>query len=128
MKPLISLRPLLWFDAITCLGMGALLAAGSGPLSEILGLHPALLMEAGILLLLFGLFVGWAASRHDPSSAARTVLAANMAWVVGSLVLLAGPWARPTSLGIAFMVAQALAVAAIALLQRAATRQPLATA
>jgi hypothetical protein len=122
MKPLIPLRPLLWFDATTCVAMGALLTAAGGPLSAILGLPNFLLVEAGILLLLFALFVGWAATRTDPSSASRIVLAANMGWVIGSLALLAGPWVQPTPLGTAFVAVQALAVSAIALLQWATTR------
>jgi hypothetical protein len=128
MKPLIPLRPLLWFDATTCIAMSALLAAAGGPLSPILGLPNVLLMEAGILLLLFALFVGWAATRTDPSGVARIVLAANIAWVIGSLALLAGPWLQPTLLGTAFVAVQALAVVGIGLLQWAATRPQMATA
>jgi hypothetical protein len=120
MTRMIPLRPLLWFDAVTCAAMGVLLAAGSGPLSALLGLPMALLTEAGIFLLLFSLFVGWTAARPDPSGAVRLLIAANAAWVVGSLAVIAGPWLHPTGLGTAFVAVQATCVTAIALLQSAA--------
>jgi hypothetical protein len=123
MKPIAPLRPLLWFDAATCAATGALLLAATGPMSEVLGLPPFLLTEAGILLMPFALFVAWSASRAEPSGSARLVIAANVAWVVGSLLLVAGPWLSPTSLGTAFVLVQAAAVAGIALLQIAATRR-----
>jgi hypothetical protein len=120
MKPMIPLRPLLWFDAVTCAAMGVLLAAGSGPLSVLLDLPVVLLTEAGVILMLFAVFVGWAATRRDPASAARLVIAANGAWVVGSAAVIAGPWLHPTGMGTAFVAVQAIAVTAIALLQTAA--------
>ncbi len=128
MRPIVPLRPLLWFDAATCAAVGALLLLAGGPLSEVLALPRPLLTEAGILLLPFALFVAWAAGRAEPRGAAKVIVAANVAWVVGSLLLVAGPWLRPTPLGTAFVLVQAAAVAGIALLQAAATRRQPAAA
>ncbi len=120
MKPMIPLRPLLWFDAATCAAMGLLLAFGSGPLSALLHLPAALLTEAGVLLLVFAPFVGWAATRADPAAPARLVIVCNAAWVLASAAVIAGPWLQPAALGTAFIAIQAIAVSAIALLQAAA--------
>ena len=108
--------------------MGALLPSGAKPLSDLLGLPRFLLTEAGILLLPFALVVAWAAKRADRAGPTWVVVGANVAWVVGSLVLVAGPWLQPTPLGTAFVLVQAAAVAGIALLQAAALGQQPATA
>ena len=126
MKLVVPLRSLLWFDVGTCAAMGLLLVAAAMPLSQMLGLSRALLMEAGVALLPFALFVAWAATRPNPARLARLVVAANIGWVVASLAVIAGPWMQPTTLGVTFVAAQAVAVAAIALLQHAASRPTLA--
>ena len=128
MQSPIPLRPLLWFDAATCLAMGTALIAGADPLAQWLGLPRPLLLEAGIILLPFALFVAWAARRADPAAPTRLIVAANAAWSVASLAVVAGPWLQPTPLGTAFVLVQAAAVAGIALLQAAALRPQPATA
>ena len=128
MTPAIPLRALLWFDAATCAAMGLLLTVAAVPLSSMLGLPRILLLEAGIVLLPFALFVAWTATRSEPEGPARLVVAANVAWVIGSVALLAGPWVRPTALGVTFVLIQAVAVAGIALLQAAGTRRQGVTA
>ena len=128
MKAIVPLRPLLWFDATTCAAMGALLLTAGEQLAPSLGLPPFLLTEAGILLLPFAMFVAWASTRREPAGPTRLIVAANIGWVLGSLVLVAGPWLQPTPLGIAFVLVQAAAVGAIASLQTAATRGEAATA
>ena len=122
MFPALSLRPILWFDAATCLAMGALLAVAAGPLSAIFGLPLIFLREAGFFLLIFALFVGWVATRSNPASGARLVAGANIAWAVASIALLATPWTSPTILGVAFVAVQAGAVSIIALVQLRASR------
>lgn len=122
MKALISLRPLLWFDAATCVTMGALLAAAASPLSSLLGLPSVLLQSCAVLLVVFAGFVAFIATRGNPAGGTKLIAAANIAWVVASFVLLAGPWLTPTLLGTAFIAVQALAVAAIAALELAAVR------
>jgi hypothetical protein len=108
------LRPVLLFDAATCLAMGALLVAATGPIAALTDLPPALLREAGILLFPFALFVLWAA-RHGGGWPVQAVAAINLAWVAASFGAIL--WTQPNALGIAFVAAQALAVGAIAALQ-----------
>ena len=55
------LRPVMLFDAATCLAMGGLLVAAAGPIAGLTELPVPLLREAGILLFPFALFVLWAA-------------------------------------------------------------------
>ncbi|HVJ02054.1 MAG TPA: hypothetical protein VM662_07725 [Sphingomonas sp.] len=109
------LRPILRFDAATCAAMGLLLALGADAVAGITALPVPLLREAGIFLLPFAAFVLWAAGRGG-GWPAQTVLAANIAWVAGSLALIASPWGG-NALGIAFVGAQAAAVALLAALQ-----------
>jgi hypothetical protein len=50
------------------------------------------------------------------------VIAGNGAWVAASFALLLTGWVAPTTLGIAFVVVQALAVALLAKLEHGALR------
>lgn len=52
----------------------------------------------------------------------------NVMWTVDSLVLVAGGWVQPTTLGTAFVIGQALAVAALAGAEFAGLRRSLMTA
>lgn len=112
------LRPALLIDAVTCIATGLLLVLAAGPLSALLGLPEMLLREAGIILFPFAAFVLWASRRLD-AGPVRIVIAANAAWVIASIALIAGPWVQPNALGIAFVGFQAAAVAALALAQAA---------
>ena len=124
MNPNILLRRLLLLDAVTCIATGLLLTFGSAMLAAMLRLPAGLLVEAGIALLLFALFVLWASRQADRSPVpAEIVIALNIAWVAASLVLLAGPWVEPNALGTAFVAAQAAAVALLAGLQLIAFRR-----
>ena len=109
------LRPILAFDAATCAAMGLLLALAAEPVAAITALPVPLLREAGILLLPFAAFVLWAAKRGG-GWPVQAVIAANLAWVTASLALIASPWSG-NALGVAFVGAQAAAVALLAALQ-----------
>lgn len=123
------LRRVLAADAASCLGMGVLCAAGAGALAGPLGLPRALLLEAGLVLLLCAAAIGWLASRRDaPRGLVLSVIAGNVAWVLGSLLLLVSPFVAPTTLGGVFVVAQAAAVAALAELEWIGLRRAGATA
>lgn len=124
----IPIRPLLWFDAATCLAMSVLLAIANGPLSALLGLPAVLLQECAVLLVAYAGFVAFVATRTDPTGGTKIVAAGNIVWVAASLALLAGPWAQPTAVGTAFVAVQALAVAGIAALQLAIVRAAPASA
>jgi succinate dehydrogenase hydrophobic anchor subunit len=59
------------------------------------------------------------AVRHTPSMpwAAWTVVLGNAAWVLGSVLLLVAGFEHPTTLGMAYVIAQAVIVAIIAELE-----------
>lgn len=121
MKNLLSLRPLLALDAATCAVMGLALDFGARPLAALTGLPAPLLLYAGISLLPIALFMAVAAWRPH-TFAVRLIILGNAAWVAASLALLVSGWVAPNGLGIAFVMVQALAVAALALLEQAAAR------
>ena len=108
------LRPVLLFDAATCIAMGALLVAAAAPIAGLTELPVPLLREAGILLFPFALFVLWSA-RQGGGLPVRSVAALNLAWVAASFGAIL--WTQPNAFGIAFVAAQALAVGAIAAVQ-----------
>jgi hypothetical protein len=108
------LRPVMLFDAATCLAMGALLAVAAGPIAGLTDLPVPLLREAGIVLFPFALFVLWA-GRQGGGWPVTLVAGLNLAWVAASFGAIA--WTQPNALGTAFVAAQALAVGAIAALQ-----------
>lgn len=119
-----SLRTALALDAAASGAAGAVMLAGAGLLSPLLGLPATLLAVAGALLLPFALAVGLLARRTaPPRGLAWAVVAVNEAWVVASVALLVGPWVAPSALGVAFVVAQAAVVVGFAVLQALALRR-----
>lgn len=109
------LRVALMADAIASGSMGVLLVAGTAPLADWLGLPPALLREVGLLLIPYAGLLAYLAGRATtPRLSARTIVAGNVLWVAGSVLLLASDMVSPTALGIAFVIAQALVVAILA--------------
>jgi hypothetical protein len=112
------LRRILTVDATVSGGFGLLMLLLAGQLVAPLGLPAALSRTLGALLLLFGLAVLALARRPAPPRAGViAVVATNLAWVVASVALLLAGWIELTRLGSAFVLAQALAVAAFAALQ-----------
>jgi hypothetical protein len=125
--PLPSLKSLLVLDAVTCAIMGGVLIPGAGPLAGLTQLPAALLTEAGIILLAVAVFILLVATRRVmPALGVIAVIAGNAFWVVGSLAVLLV--SAPNALGTGFVLAQAVAVAALAALElttwRAAAPSP----
>ena len=122
-----TLRCALRLDALASGATCALLAAAAGPLSPLFGLPQALLFWLGLALMPYVLFLILLARRPTfARGTVRLVIALNLVWVVDSLVLLLSGWVAPTSWGVAFVLAQALAVAAFAGLQAYGLRRSLA--
>ena len=117
------LRLALLGDAAASGATGLLLAGAAGPLAGLLGLPEPLLRTAGLILLPYAALVAWAGSRPAlPRNAVRTIIAVNLLWVIDSAALLAfGP--APRALGVAFVLAQALAVLGFAAAQWTALRR-----
>lgn len=105
-------------DAVATVATGALLAIGGSLLTGLTGLPATATLPLGLFLIAFAAFVGWVGMQQQtPRSAAMLIVIVNAAWVVGSvIVLLAGTFPL-TLLGVAFVIAQAVAVAALAALQ-----------
>jgi hypothetical protein len=118
----VQLRHILAADAATCVATGLALALFAVQLEPLLGLPYALLQYAGIALLPVGGFMAWLALQEDVSKAGvRTVIAGNAAWAAASVAVLFV--LSPSPLGYAFVIAQAIAVAALAELEYAGLRR-----
>ena len=119
-----SLRLVLLADAAASAATAALLVAGADVLERWLGLPVALMREAGLVLIPYVMLVLLVASRPAAAVAAvNAIIAVNAAWTAASLLLLAGGWVSPTALGIAFVLAQAVAVGAFGAMQYLCLRQ-----
>jgi hypothetical protein len=112
------LRMVLWADAASCLVCGLLQVSFLRPLSQHLGLAPALLAGSGEFLLLYGAAVAFLATRaRAPTAILWLLVIGNIAWAAASVgILLAGD-VQPTFLGKGYILAQALTVLILARLQ-----------
>jgi hypothetical protein len=124
------LRWVLAADAAVTTANGLVYLLASGPVGRLLGVPAEVLLGVGAFLVVYGPAVGYLASRPLPSTAwVRTVIGANAAWVVVSLAVLASGRYDLTLAGAIWIPAQAVVVAAFALLQgiglrRRADRRP----
>jgi hypothetical protein len=108
------LRNALSLDAAACAATGLLLTLAAGPLAAPLGFPAGFLRGAGVLLLPCAALLGWFASRETlPRIAVHAVIAVNLLWIADSIVILVAGWFQPSGFGIAFVLAQAAAVAVI---------------
>lgn len=120
------LRRTLWGNAVFSIVSGAVLAIFAGPFAEIaahapvtvLGLDLAIVFELlGVGVIAFGALCAWVATRETlPQAWARVIFAADLAWVAASVLVLALP-ATWTMAGFIGIVAVALIVADIAILE-----------
>jgi hypothetical protein len=120
------LRRTLWGNAVFSVISGAVLVAFATPFAalateaplSLAGLELAIVFELlGLGVVLFGAICGWVASRATlPQGWTRVIFAADIAWIAGSIVVLALP-ASWTATGIAGIVVVALIVADIAVLE-----------
>jgi len=119
------LRAALLIDAVASGLTAALLIAAADLLRDWLGLPVALMREAGVLLAAYvGLVVIVATRTVIPTRAVWAIIATNVVWALASFAILETGMVAPTTLGIVFVAAQALAVLALGALQYAALRRP----
>lgn len=117
MKLSIFLKRVLLLDAVTCLGTGVALVLGTDVLAPLFGLDAGVVRGAGLALLPIGLFMAWLGTRQAASAwFVHAVIAGNLAWTVKSFLLI-GNAEEISPIGTAFVAAQAVAVAALALLE-----------
>ncbi|MEV2276977.1 hypothetical protein AB0I72_15480 [Nocardiopsis sp. NPDC049922] len=115
------LRLALRADGLACAGAGLVLLLGAPVLPELLGLPLALVLSAGAFLVPFAVVLWLLAARPAPGSRETVpVVALNALWVVGSVAVVLV--AAPTAFGVAFVLAQALAVAGITVVEELALR------
>jgi len=108
------LRNALALDAAACAATGLLLSLGAGPLSGLLGFPPEFLRGAGLVLLPCAALLAVFASRQRlPRLAVYAVIGINILWVADSVLILVAGWFQPSVLGVAFVLAQAAAVAVV---------------
>jgi hypothetical protein len=122
------LRTILKLDAASCLGMAAVLVPGGAMLEPLLGVPAALLTGAGLSLVPIGLFILWLGMRGEaPAALVYLVILGNVGWSLASFGA-AAFIPMISALGVAAVSAQAIAVAAFAMLEYAAVRAAPSTA
>jgi hypothetical protein len=118
------LRRALVLDAVASGAMAGLLVLAAPALSGIFGLSADLLRGVGVVLLPWVALLAWTTTRPRPARGlVLAIVAANAAWVAASAWLPLSGLVSPTTLGTAFVVAQAVAVAVFADLQWMGLRQ-----
>lgn len=102
-------RTFLRLDALASGGVGALLLVLVQPVESELGLPVTFSVITGLLILGWAGFVGWVSIAVNPALV-REVIALNLVYVAGSIVLAVADWFPLTDLGVAIVIAQAVAV------------------
>jgi hypothetical protein len=118
------LRRVLAIDAAISGASGLLLLAGAGMLAALLGLPESLMRYAGLALIPFAAGVFLLARQPRLSrGAVLPIVVANLAWALGSVWLVAAGPVEPTTLGLVFVLFQAVVVAGFAELQFVGVRR-----
>jgi hypothetical protein len=109
------LRRVLAADAAISGTTAVVMIAAATTLADLLGLPASLLRGAGLSLIPFvALLVYLLRRERIPAAAVWFVVACNALWAIDSLALLMTNWVGPTLIGQAFVIMQALIVAAFA--------------
>lgn len=112
------LRRVLAVDAIGAAVSAIALIAASDHVGPLLGLPATLIESIGVAFVPFAAFVAWLSSREvPPATGVWAVILLNALWVVESLLVAAGTWFQPNSVGVAVIVVQALGIATLAELE-----------
>jgi len=117
-----NIQRILILDAVMSGAAGLAMIAGAAWLAPLLNLPAALLQIAGAILIPWtpALFLLARAPAVSPA-ALKAVISVNVLWVAASLAVIFA--LGPNVLGVAFVLAQAVAVSAFAALQIGALRQ-----
>jgi glucose uptake protein GlcU len=110
----LTLKQLLVVDALTCVVTGLLFVIAAAPLAGLLGLPQNLLFYAGLVLFPCAALMTLAARTQSPALVWLVILG-NLAWAVGSVVVVFA--FEPTALGTALTLGQAAVVALLGILE-----------
>lgn len=110
-----SLRSSLLLDAAFCAIAGLLMLVAAPQFGDLFNLPEELLRGIGIFPIPYVAFLAIIATR-DPISpvAAWTVIVINLIWTAASFILLLSGQVDPNTVGVAFVIVQALVVALFA--------------
>lgn len=112
------LRNVLRADALSCVACGVLQVVFTGQMAQLLGLPGALLAYTGGFLLVYAAVVAFVSTRDPlPRALVWVLVAGNLGWAIACALLLVSGRVAPSMLGTAYVVVQALTVAALAELQ-----------
>lgn len=109
----------LWFatDAVVSAGNGLAYLAAAGPLADLLGGDATTYRWVGAFLVLYGAAVGLYARSSMPIRGGWAIVVGNAVWTVASLEVAVTDALDLDPAGRGWVVAQALVVAALAVLQ-----------
>jgi hypothetical protein len=110
------LRRVLGLDAVASGATGLLLAFGPALLADWLEIEAGFVQPSGVFLIAWALAVG-ALSLRPSRLLVMGVIAINLLWTAESVAVLVGGALQPNAFGVAFVIAQAAAVAGFAALQ-----------
>ncbi len=117
-----TLSNVLLLDAATCIAAGALMAFGSDFVSGLTAIPAPLLYWAGLILFPVAALMIYAGLQASaPRGLVWLIVIGNVGWVIASLAVFG--FITPNALGYAFILAQAAAVAILALLEHGALRR-----
>jgi len=115
----------MWADAVSCAGSGALQLAFTAPMARLTGLPADLLLGTGVFLLVYAAAAAWMATCPvPPRTLIGLVVVGNFGWAVGCVALLASGAVAVTMLGTVWVALQALTVVVLAELQWMGLRRP----
>ncbi|MQT01456.1 hypothetical protein [Streptomyces jumonjinensis] len=118
------LRRFLALDAVVTGGNGLIYLLASGPVGRLLDVNAGFLQGIGVFLTVYGLYVAYLATRPEPPVGGTTfVIDANYLWAVASVASLLFGWLDPNTTGTLWIPAQAVVVAAFAVLQQVGLRK-----
>lgn len=113
-----SLKSILVLDAITCAGIFLIALLAAVPIASLLGLPVIVVTLAGWICLASAALMAVVATQQLPSAAlTKLIVAGNLGWVAASFAVLAAFAGQMTAIGMALVIAQALAVLVFAFLE-----------
>jgi hypothetical protein len=113
-----TLRRALLADAAVSAAAGLLQAAGGAALPSLVGLPLSLLWWSGWFMLAYAASLFWLARGAErPSALIAIVVFGNLGWAAACIAVWTLGVVRPSALGVAYLVVQALAVFALAVWQ-----------